>query len=220
MPDHVRKPRFNDPARQDTAKTFKGRVLVIRGATWRWEGVGNLRIQAPDGTTHRFALTEFSGLSWNSLERMEWKKPAYAVTPGRMVDFIDRRILGYADRTGFPDGVVPEGWEPPVPDGSRAVRGPRGTWRWWIEERFVRLQSPEGVRTRHRMHAVCGMDEGDFVSARVEAAKALRTTFDPAITMDWIHEAVGTACDAAPDPTDGQVRTFVREFAAPLRTAA
>lgn len=220
MPDRIRKPRFDDPAKQPSARTFKGRPLVIRGATWKWAGVDLLRIESPDGTTHRFPLTEFSGLDWNSLERMAWKKPAYAVTPGRMVDFIDRRILGYTDRGGFPAGIVPDGWEPPVPEGSRAVQGPRGTWRWWIEDRRVRLQSPEGVRTAHPLSAVCGMSEADFVSARVEAAKALRTAFEPAVTLDWIHEAVGTPCDAAPDPTDGQVRSFVRTFAAPIKEAA
>jgi len=220
MPDRIRKPRFSDPARQPTARTFKGRRLVIRGETWRWSGVDTIRIQGPDGGSHRFCLTDFSGLDWNTLERMSWKKPAYAITPWRVVDFIDRRILGYTDRGGFPDGVLPEGWEAAPPQGSRPVQGPRGTWHWWVDDRIAILQSPEGVRTWHRVHEFCGMSESDFLSARLEAAKASRTDFDPSRTMDWIQEAARTPCEAAPDPVDGRVRAFVSRFASPLPVAA
>lgn len=220
MPDRIRKQRFDDPAKQARAKPVKGRRLVIRGRTWIWSGVDRIRIHGPDGRDHRVCLTDFSGLDWNSLERMSWKRPAYEITPWRVVDYIDRRILGYTDRNGFPQGVIPDGWEADVPRGSRPVQGPRGTWHWWIEDRIAILQSPEGVRTWHRVHQFCGMSEKDFLEARIEAARDTRTDFDPTRTMDWIQECLRTPCDAAPDPVDAQVRDFIAGFASPLPAAA
>lgn len=220
MPDRIRKQRFDDPARRTSPRTMKGRRLVIRGQVWIWNGVDRIRIQGPDGTDHRVRLTEFSGLDWNSLERVAWKRPAYEITPWRVVDHIDRRILGYTDRNGFPKGVIPDGWEADVPHGSRPVPGPRGTWHWWIDDRIAILQSPEGVRTWHRVHQFCGMSEKDFLEARIEAARETRTDFDPTRTMDWIQECLRTPCEAAPDPVDEQVRAFIADFASPLPAAA
>lgn len=205
------------------------RRMTVRGEDWFW-AFGNLvRIVGPDGRRHEVGLTDFSGHSWDDLERASWKGNPYDMTPAKVRDWIDRRILGYADASGMPAGALPKDWTAPAPADTRPVEGPRGTWRWRITPPIARgrharrqlpsvdLISPEEVLTRHRVYEVTGQGVEAFFAG--QRAAMTRAGVDPSGGReDPLGEILCHPIPEANLPTDAHVLAFV--VGTVLRTAA
>lgn len=210
MPD-VRHPRRRFDKTPRTTVRRGMRTLSIRGETWSWRFARHIRIDDPQGRSHVFSLPEFSGLDWNHHERARWKGYEYAVTPGRIVDFVNRRILGYTDAEGFP-GATSTRAEPAPRDTSwRAVQGPRGTWWWRPGIPDCEILSPEDVKTVHRFYLISGMDPESYIRimlGRLESAgDPPSRLWDP---RDPNNPAIVPDADT-PMPTDSEVESFIHD---------
>lgn len=156
------------------------RRMVIRGEDWYWSFGSSIRIVDPEGRRHEIPITTFSGYTHHDLERAEWKGNGYDLTPRKIRDWIDRRILGYTDAGGMPAGAIPKGWTQATQNGHSFVSGPRGIWRWRMapvtEKEGARRQgrglpnvqivSPEEVSTYHRVYEVTGQGVEAFFATQ------------------------------------------------------
>ncbi len=184
--------------------------MTIRGEQWFWSYGRDVRIVAPDGTRHAIALTTFSGMDWNSLERAAWKKPAFSVTPRKIRRWIDRRILGYTDADGMPPASIPSGWRPVIGETHRIVAGPRGPWRWRLEQPDVEIVSPEEVSSRHRAYQVTGQGVEAFFAAQLE--DMIARGIDPYVRGEDRADRITThPMPFSSRPTDADVRRFIVE---------
>lgn len=79
------------------------RLIHIGDQVWSYRISGlAVIIRWPDNLTHtRVLLDEFTGLSWNSLERMEWKGNGVQIGPFDVKKHIQEKILGVPSERRF-----------------------------------------------------------------------------------------------------------------------
>jgi hypothetical protein len=118
----------------------RGRRLNVRDQIWQWCFSDPLCIWDPQDKRHEFPLDKlFPGCD------RDIEKRNFSLKPGQIRSIIDRTILGYDDRKGFPPGVLPEGFIEPRHQGYEMLAGPRGKWQISVSFFHVDLISPEGV---------------------------------------------------------------------------
>lgn len=197
------------------------RRIVVRGEDWFWSYGQGVRIVDPGGRRHDIPLTTFSGYSWDGLERAAWKGNAFDMTPAKVRDWIDRRILGYTDAGGLPRGAIPRGWTPPIASDHRPVDGPRGVWRWRMApppaagrgmrgqaQPNVEIISPEEVRTFHRVYEVTGQGVEAFCAAQRAALVAAGVDLTIRVE-DPIGQTMNHPMPEESRPTDRHVIDFI-----------
>lgn len=207
MPD--KKPRFrtNDPSRVRKAEHKGCRKIVLHGLEWWWRtSSSNLIIHKPTGQKLVVSLTRFHNMTWHALERARYKKNVRPITPGSICDFINRKILGYMDAVGFPDGVAftPTG----APEGWSSVTLERGEWHWLHEEvTTVRIMSPEGVKTEHRIYDILGQVADEWINDRKALIGEKWETLNAEEKMDHLftHNIEGE-----PGCTASSISDFIR----------
>ena len=76
------------------------REIHINGETWKWKiGKKSVAIAEPNRTGalfdryHYVDLSEFTGLSWDAIERMGWKNRGVQVTPQGVKDYILEHLI-------------------------------------------------------------------------------------------------------------------------------
>ena len=229
MPDRKKRVRGNDPALSAPRRRPGMRSLSIRGETWSWRFGNHLAIRGPDDRSHSVDLTEVLGCDWNDIERAAWKR-SLAVEPSRIVDHIDRRILGYTDQDGFPLGSPWRGHQAAVREGWTAFEGPRGTWQArpgvWITD----IRSPEDVPVQARTYQILGMDIHEWTGIKVAQMEANGHTFDEYAALvreraggervDRVRLLMEYEAPGTPVPTVAQLRAYVEAEIACERAAA
>lgn len=203
-----RKPR----SRTREARPLPGhRRLVIRGRLWQWRFGKSIRIVSPEGVSTHVALTDFTGMSWDDLERADWKGYTTPVTPRSIRDHIERRILGYTDAGGFPPGSPERGRFETPGDGWRPVRGPRGTWHWKDGPCDIEVMSPEGVVTTHRAYLATGMGVDEWMRAKMDDLAANGLTMRDFDISNRVSDFLMRPVAAIPSPTDAQVERLIAD---------
>lgn len=84
------------PPRGRKPEQLKRKLHFPDGSIWTWQTRREIiRIREPDNvTTHLVNLSEFSGWTWDALERADWKGYSYSITPREVKEWIRFRYLG------------------------------------------------------------------------------------------------------------------------------
>jgi hypothetical protein len=224
--------RAREPMRPNSGRSPKGgkptgtprgmRRMVVRGEDWYWSFGSDVRIVDPQGRRHDIPITTFSGYTHDDLERAEWKGNGYDLTPRKIRDWIDRRILGYTDIGGMPAGAIPKDWTQATQNGHSFVSGPRGIWRWRMapvteQGRMrrpgrglpnVQIVSPEEVSTYHRVYEVTGQGVEAFFAT--QRASLVECGVDLSVRVeDPIGQIMCHPLPVDSRPTDRHVRDYI-----------
>jgi hypothetical protein len=197
------------------------RRLVIRGETWGWRFGRAVSIRSPDGRGFRVDLRDLTGMDWNEIERGTHKR-YFSIEPQRIVDHVDRTILGYDDARGFPKGVLPRGWRPELRQGWSGVEGPRGLWQWRPAPWIVQIRSPEDVSHEVRVYDLLDMTVDEWADLKAASIVASGSTVDDEIRRARARRGFGRGAEGfldwdapgLPQPTAEQVRGHVERLVA------
>ncbi|MFZ3482041.1 hypothetical protein [Sphingomonas sp. 3-13AW] len=168
------------------------RRLIIRGETWGWRFGREISIATPRGGRFKVDLPTFNGVGWDEVER-GFRKKYFGITPSQVVEYINRTLLGYTDISGFPQGVLPRNWSPPVREGCHSVEGPRGLWQWKPAPWLVELRSPEDVAHVARIYHLHDMTVDEWADLKVAAIVASGSSVDQEMLKAKAEHGYGCA---------------------------
>lgn len=192
----------------------RGRQLNHRGRKWQWKFGDPLLIWDDKDTKHFFHLHQIFGYG---VDR-DREKRNFALRPKQVVEVIDRFILGYDDRKGFPPGVLPEDFVVARKQGYEIVAGPRGKWQVSTSFFFNTIISPEGIEYHPPAEELMGKEWVDAMMAFIrEHAAVVREANPDMKVMDAWEAAKDTL--TPPKPNFKAIRAYLQEHFGALETA-
>ena len=194
------------------------RRLVIRQETWGWRFGRVIPIVHPDGQRTNVDIRTLTEMNWDEMERGS-RKGYFSIEPHQIASYINRKLLGYLDATGFPRGVVPLEWRPELRKGWIGLQGPRGLWQWKPHPWVVRMYGPEDVMISARIYNLLDMHLDEWADVKEAAIVGSGSTVDAEMRrgrqkdmrsgVEGFFEWEGPG---VPIPSETQVRAFLERL--------
>jgi hypothetical protein len=144
-------------------KSVYGRKIMIFDNEYRWGMChSEIRVIDPDQKSHYLKIPQYN------------HKGEFSVTPKHVAELIKRNLLGFDDHTGFPRGVVPQGWRFTLPDDYLPFDGPRGQWGVKMDVGLTYLVSPEGMPYRYKSDDLFSKETNEGHMAKAHEIIGLR----------------------------------------------